>query len=135
VVIARPTGPVPPDTSLSAWLEGALALERIGRLADATAAYETATAHWPDAPAPRLAFANLLAGQGDLAGAEAALRTARQSSPNDAIVLNNLADVQLQQGKCEQARATASAAVAAGGKYQDVARQTLDAAQTCQPKG
>lgn len=135
VVIAAPTGPVPLDTTLSAWLEGALALERVGRIEDAKAAYETGMAHWPDASAPRLALANVLAEHGDLKGAEAVLVDARRKSSNDAIVLNNLADVQLRQGKCEIARATASAAVAAGGKYQDVARQTLASAEACRPNG
>lgn len=125
IVVAKPEGPVPQSASMVSWLEAALGLERVGRLDDALIAYRTAILKWPAATAPLIAAANISMAQGVWGDAESDLSRAYHLDPNDPIILNNLANVLLARGKCVQAETTAEAAVAAGGPFIAISKDTL----------
>lgn len=86
------------------WLRAASAFEELRRSEVAAEAYATATRRWPDELLPWQVLANARYAQGDLAGAEAALRNAHRLRP-DAVTLNNLASVLLDRGCPRSARA------------------------------
>ena len=125
IVVAKPEGPVPTNAGVTKWLEAALGLERVGRLDDALTAYRTATHQWPDETAPLIATANVLIAQGAWADAEGVLVHAYNQDAEDPIILNNLAIVYLERGKCKQAEIMAEAAVAAGGPFLAISNDTL----------
>lgn len=124
-VLARPEGPVPATASPADWLAQAAGLERAGRRPQAEDAYRTAIARWPDRPEPRIALGGALYADGDLAGAEAAMRGALEAAPDDAVALNNLAHVLLARGRLDEARHLAERALAQGGAHSGAARRTL----------
>jgi hypothetical protein len=125
IVVAKPEGPVPQSASMILWLEAALGLERVGRLDDALMAYRTAILKWPEATAPLIATANVLITQGEWRDVESVLTHAYTLDENDPIILNNLANVLLERGKCKQAEMMAEAAVAAGGAFLATSNDTL----------
>jgi hypothetical protein len=103
LAVVPPDAP-PPRAEPAAWLRAASAFEALGRAPLAEQAYRAATRRWPDQPLPWQVLANLRHGQGDLAGAEAALREALALAPS-AATLNNLASVLLERGCPHVARA------------------------------
>lgn len=125
VVVVRAEGPIPENTSLSAWLQEAFGLERAGNATNALSAFTTASRHWPDAPAPLIAAANILIASDRLPDAAAHLQEALQRQPKDPVALNNLAHVLMLQGKLEEAETTALKAVNYGGITKSTATETL----------
>lgn len=125
VVVVAPEGPVPTSAALSAWLSQAAGIERAGRRAEAAQAYRTAMGRWPAEAAPRLALANLLYAEGDLAGAETTLRHAVAAAPGNAPALNNLAHVLMERGRLAEAEQFAERALAEGGADRETAAKTL----------
>lgn len=88
----------PPATADSGnWLQAASALEELNQAALAAEAYRAATVRWPDQALTWQALANARYAEGDLPGAQAALRRALALAPS-AAAHNNLAHVLHQQG-------------------------------------
>ncbi len=77
--------------------DAALALVRLGY------------SQYPSNPVLARAEADLLLAQGDLAGAENALRQALSANPNDATLLNQLAVFLAEQGRLDEAQSTLEA--------------------------
>ncbi|WNK01275.1 PA2778 family cysteine peptidase [Thalassospiraceae bacterium LMO-JJ14] len=127
VVVVGPEGPIPENTSLSAWLHEALGLERAGKPTDALTAFSVAAGHWPNASAPLIAAANILIVQGRLQDAASSLQAAVRRQPDNAVALNNLAHVLMLQGALEAAEKAALKAVEYGGSSEATARETLAA--------
>lgn len=125
LAVTPPEGPVPPTARPSDWLAEAAGLERAGMTAAAKTAYLTATRAWPGRSAAWLALGNLRYGEGDLEGAEAALRQAVKADGEDAAALNNLAYVLMKRGALAEAEKTAERAVALGGPNKPAAEETL----------
>jgi Tfp pilus assembly protein PilF len=112
---------------LSDWLTETLALERVGNSGQAAVAYETAIGHWPDAPAPHMALANIHMARQDFKQARIALEDALPKSGGNmrGAVLNNLAHVLMKLENWPAAEQMAQRAVEAGGQFEATARQTL----------
>jgi len=129
VVMVRPEGPVPENTSLSAWLQEGFGMERAGNATDALTAFTVAARHWPDAPEPLIAAANILIAANDLPLATTNLQDAVQRQPDNPVALNNLAHVLMLQGNLEEAETNALKAIAYRGSTQNTAEETLAAIQ------
>lgn len=124
-VLAPPEGPIPDTATPAEWLAQAAGLERAERRPDAKRAYGTAVARWPGEAAPRIALANARYADGELAGAEDALRGAVEAAPDNPVALNNLAHVLLERGRLDEAEGFAERAVAQGGAHGEAAARTL----------
>jgi len=72
-MIAFRPGQLPVGVPREPYTESAVALERLGRLAEARAAYEAGLTHWPGDPTLAVGLANVAHAQGDRGGAETAL--------------------------------------------------------------
>lgn len=128
-VAASPRGPVPTTARAHDWLAEAAGIERAGLGDEAIAAYRTGAEHWPQDGRFPLALGGALFAQGDLDGAEAALREAVARAPENDAALNNLAYVRFRQGALEEAERLARRAVALDGPNAAAARETLDEIQ------
>ncbi|MEQ8602790.1 MAG: PA2778 family cysteine peptidase [Marivibrio sp.] len=124
-VAAAPDGPVPTTARAHDWLAEAAGIERAGLGAEALAAYRTGADHWPQDGRFPLALGGALFAQGDLAGAEKALREAVARSPSSDAALNNLAYVRFRQGALEDAEELARRAIDLDGPNREAARETL----------
>ena len=125
-MIAFRPGQLPAGVPREPYAESAVALERVGRLAEARAAYEAGLTPWPGALALAVGLANVAHAQGDSGGAETALRQALQYHPRSDALLNNLAHLVAEAGRLEEALALADSAVTLAGPHQATARETRD---------
>lgn len=107
------------------YLEAALAFERLAEASQALTAYEIATRRWPDNRLAWLGVGNNAYSVADWPRAEHAFGQAAALPGDAAPALNNLALTLAAQGRMTEAIATAERAVAAGGKFEAVARATL----------
>lgn len=89
----------PGDTHSRFRLAGLYATAK--RPADAIAAYRAVLAAEPSYPGARLALAELLEGQGDLAGAETELAALTQAEPRNALYQQKLQALRVKLGKAE----------------------------------
>lgn len=96
---------VPPDTlpaeaSLTRWMQAAYDLQQTGQTETAEIAYQTAIKHWPDAPEPGVALANLYFGQQAFSEADAVYADLLAENPDIAVLWNNRA-YSLQAMDCD----------------------------------
>lgn len=124
LVLAPGTAP-PPGVEVGPYTDAALALERLGNLPAAQAAYRAGHDRWPDDMPLAIGLGNTAYAQGDLDAAEAALRAAAKAHPASDVVLNNLAHVLMERGRFDEAEALAQRAVDLAGPKLDIARATL----------
>jgi len=125
-MIAFRPGQLPVGVPREPYTESAVALERLGRLAEARAAYEAGLTPWPGDPTLAVGLANVAHAQGDRGGAETALRQALQYHPRSDALLNNLAHLVAEDGRLEEALGLAESAVTLAGPHQATARETRD---------
>jgi len=119
LAVVAPDAP-PARAQLREWLLAASAFEELKQHESAATAYLAATRRWPDEALPWQVLANARHAQRDLAGAEAALRTAQRIEPA-AATLNNLAQVLLERGCPRSARSAIERARALGGSESEMA--------------
>ena len=96
-MVAAPPAQPPVTAAYSGWLQAASAFEELGQPLLAEKAYQAATIRWPSQVMAWKALANARYAQGDLEGAESALRYAIRLAPS-VPAHNNLANVLLGQG-------------------------------------
>jgi hypothetical protein len=125
-MIAFRPGQLPAGVPQAAYTESAMALERLGRLPEARAAYDAGLAAWPADLTLAVGLANVAHAQGEGAGAEAALRRALVHHPRSDALLNNLAHLLAEFGRLDEALALAESAVTLAGPHQATARETRD---------
>jgi tetratricopeptide (TPR) repeat protein len=125
IVVLPPDG-LPATASEEVMLHAAAGLERAGRAADATLAYETILRGWPASLGALIGRGNALYAAGDLARAETAYRAAIALHPGAAVAWNNLADLLAARGERDAALNAAQRAVALGGPHAATFRQTLE---------
>lgn len=107
---------LPPDTlpaleDSQAVLRAAVGLERAGRAAGATQAYEAMLGRWPGHFGAQMGLGNVWYAKGDLEGAVAAFRNATASHPDRPAAWNNLAHVLAEQGRTDEALQAATTSV------------------------
>ncbi|MGE0557587.1 MAG: PA2778 family cysteine peptidase [Burkholderiales bacterium] len=115
-----------PETAIEGdYVAAVAALERISAT-DAQPAYAAALERWPANPVARIGIGNAAYVQGDLAAAEAAYRRATIDHPRNGDGWNNLAQVQFELGRRNEALIAARRAVALGGARAAHYRETLE---------
>ena len=97
LVIIEP-GSIPASVGSHAYLDAVMAMEQVGRVADAQAGYAAATARWPDSSLAFAGLGNTHFALGDFEAAETAYRAALARDPNRAGLWNNLAYALARQG-------------------------------------
>lgn len=124
VVIASPDK-IPRTAEELPYLQSVVALERL-QLWDATStAYRAALARWPDSLLAQLGLGNSRYALNDLAGAEAAYRTATSAHPDAGVAFNNLAQTLADQQRWQEAEVAVQRALALGGPHAEAYRETL----------
>ena len=104
-MIALRPGELPVNPIEERYLTSAAAMERAGQVEAAKAAYESALEFWPQSSTARFGLANIYYSAGDLNEAERIYRRSLEREPNDIAILNNLAQVLVDQGRCPEALA------------------------------
>jgi len=134
-MVVLPPGQVPASATATAYIQGALALERAKHPGEAEAAFAAGQARWPDEVLLPFGLANARYARKDLAGAEQALRIALQVNPDAMPVLNNLAQVLTEQGCAALAIPYAERALALAGERAAQVQTTLDQARAAASAG
>ena len=132
-LVVLPPTLLPASADPASFVEAVLGLERVGRNAEAEAAYRTALERWPDSAVLWLGLGNRRYAGGDLEAAERAFRAATEGRPESAPAWNNLAHVLLERGRRDEARGAALRAIALGGPLAARFRETLEAIERATP--
>jgi tetratricopeptide (TPR) repeat protein len=103
-VVVLPPARVPQTAEEFPYLRSVATLERVRRHAEAAAAYGAALQRWPTSLGAHLGLGNSRYAMGDLAGAEAAFRQALAIHPDNAVLLNNLAQTLADRGQLAEAQ-------------------------------
>ena len=106
-------GELPASPDANKYVRSVAAIESVGDAVSAAAGYQAATERWPENLLAWLGLGNAWYAQGDLDAAERAYSQLLTTVPNHAVALNNLSQVQAEQGCFEKAVATLNAALAA----------------------
>lgn len=121
---------LPASATEARFVSAAVALERIGQIKPAQAAYQTALARWPQNLPARMGLGNTAHALGDLKGAEAAFRQASDEHPNEWPPLNNLAQTLADQKRYGEALTAAQLALALAGNNNPKVQETLKEIQS-----
>lgn len=124
-MLALAPGRVPATAGEADFAAAVAALERVGRLQEARAAYRALLERWPDSLTGLIGLGNTEYALGDPAAAERAFRRAVAAHPGVAPAHNNLAHALAALGRMEEAEAAARRAVALGGPMLAEAEKTL----------
>ncbi len=118
---------LPATADATRYVDSIVPLETLGDTETARAAYATALTRWPDNVVALFGLANTEHKLGQFAAAEQAYRRLLALAPDNAIVLNNLAEVMLDRGCAARALVYADAALehlAAGSADEAAVRDT-----------
>ncbi|CAB1059215.1 FIG00956004: hypothetical protein [Olavius sp. associated proteobacterium Delta 1] len=107
------------------YLDSVVVLEKTNHYQAAAIGYQTALTRWPNSLTSRMGLGYSYYKLGDLKSAENAFREATHLHPQSAAAHNNLAQVLLEQGRKQEALATAIKAVALGGPLKLESEKTL----------
>jgi tetratricopeptide (TPR) repeat protein len=124
-MVALPPRRLPATADANRYVEAVVGLERVQRIAEASAAYEGAVQRWPTSRAAHMGLGNSRYALGDIAGAEGAFRTVTEQYPEEGAAYNNLAYILAEQGRLDEAEAAARRAVELGGPFQSRHEETL----------
>lgn len=126
MVTLKPDAPIPAFAAPQAYLNALLGLEHVAPKR-ALQGYQRAIETWPKEAWFRFGGGNMYLADNQLLEAEQELTQAVALYPDFADAWNNLAEVQLKQGKKPEARASINKAIALGGAnaqaYQDTAER------------
>lgn len=129
-LVAVPPGRVPVVAEENSFVAAVSALEKGGHISEARKAYQAVLQRWPENLLAQIGAGNTAYRMKDIKGAEAAFRSALKDHPDSAIVLNNLAQVLLDQGKYADALPFARRAVELAGGFKGAAQSTLHEIET-----
>ena len=115
---------LPATASAREWLRAVHGLELAGQYEQALIGYASALEKWPFQLAAMMGKANSLYALDRLKEAEKTLRRTFKMHPDSGPVLNNLAQVLLEQGKIKAARQAINKALKLGGPYTEVFQET-----------
>lgn len=132
-----PGSRIPVTAREDTWLAAIAAMDRVADRQAARTAYATFLQRWPDSLIGAIGLANVEYAVGDLAAAEAVLRTAVRRHPDSALALNNLAQVVIERERPAEALELIDEAIALGGAFtaqaQDTRTQILHRLQRGKP--
>lgn len=114
-MVVMPPTRVPTTAEETPYLQAVATLERLQHWQETSSAYRTALDRWPRSAAAAFGLGNSRYALGDLAGAEAAYRTATTLNAALADGFNNLAQVLAEQKKWREAETAIARALELGG--------------------
>ena len=129
-LLVLPPDVLPAEAEEEVYLAAVLGLEKAGQWDAAATGYQTVLRRWPGNLAALIGLGNSYHAQAQLVDAESVFRRAATLHPTSGTPLNNLAQVLWEQGREDEALDTAMKAVALGGPYVEIYRQTLEDIQT-----
>ena len=123
-MLVLPPNDLPATASAQKWLRAVHGLELAGQYEQALIGYTSALDKWPFELAAMMGKANSLYALDRLKEAEKTLRRTFKMHPDSGPVLNNLAQVLLEQGKIKAARQAINKALEHGGPYTEAFHET-----------
>jgi len=124
-LLVLPPGMLPRTADEIDYLSAVAGLERTAHRQEALTAYKAALDRWPASYAAHIAVGNCYYGLGELKAAEKAYRETAAHFPERGAAYNNLAQVLLEQDRCDEALAAIKRAMAIDGPAVKAYRQTL----------
>jgi len=112
-MVALLPGELPASPDADKYVRSVAAIESVGDAESALAGYLAATDRWPGNSLAWLGLGNTYYTQGDLDSAEQAYDRLLMIDPNHAVALNNLSQVQADQGCFDEAAMSLDAALSA----------------------
>ena len=128
-IVALHPDDLPANAVAEKYLRSVAAIESVGDAATAVTAYRAATNHWPQNGLAWLGLGNSSYANGELDAARNAYQTLIEIEPDNAIALNNLSQVYVEQGCHDRALATINTALASveiGDPLHSYLQQTLE---------
>ena len=125
-MVSLPPDIIPVSATETGYLAAVVAMARVASAQAATTAFATFLGRWPDNLTAQIGLANGHHALGDLARAEAVLRTAARIHPQSVAVINNLAQTVSDQGRDDEALLLIEAVAQAEGPYALAARETRE---------
>jgi len=125
-MLVLPPDRLPETAEEIPYLTAVAAFEPLKHWEAASKAYATALKRWPKSLVGNIGLGNSRHALGDLKGAETAYRRATQVQPDSGAAFNNLAQTLADAGKWSEARVAAERAVALGGSFAALYRETLE---------
>lgn len=124
-MLALPPGKLPQTANPETYILALAALESTSPQTDTWPGYTAALGRWPDNLSALIGAGNAAYRRHDLVAAEQLFLKAQNAHPGSAAASNNLAQIQSELGKYEDALASALHAVELGGPLEAVSRKTL----------
>lgn len=128
-MLALRPGKLPRKVDLDDAVRALAALEKYAPAKEMMRAYQVALERWPDSLTLQMGLGNSAYRAGDLPASEAIFRSANETHPDNAAVLNNLAMVLQSEGQFMEALAIAEKAAAMNGPWQEQAVNTRNLIQ------
>jgi tetratricopeptide (TPR) repeat protein len=125
-MVALLPGELPASPDADKYVRSVAAIESVGDTISAAAGYEAATSRWPEKPLAWLGLGNTFYARGNLDAARQAYNRLLKIDSNHVVALNNLAQVQADQGCFEDAAESLDAALAVAESNQTVFAALLE---------
>ncbi|ATX78918.1 Tetratricopeptide repeat-containing protein [Mariprofundus aestuarium] len=127
-MVVQPAGSFPAGAEESSYLRAAVNLEQAGFTEAALKSYEAAVTRWPESLSAWMGLGNIRYALADLNGAAEAFVRAAEAHTSAAEPLNNLAQVQMEQGHFDEAMQAVEQAVRLDGNsalYQQTRQEVM----------
>jgi hypothetical protein len=125
-LLVLPPSQLPVTAEESEYISAVIGLEKTHHWSEALKGYQTALNRWSNSLRIYIGIGNCYYKLGDLKAAEAILRDANILFPNEGVVLNNLAQVLLEQGKYNEAHESVRKAIQLGGPLSHLYQKTFE---------
>jgi tetratricopeptide (TPR) repeat protein len=125
-LLVLPPSQLPVTAKESEYISAIIGLEKTDHWNEAIKGYQTALSRWPNSLGAYIGIGNCYYELGELKAAEDILRDATNLFPNEGVVLNNLAQVLLEQNKYNEALESVRKAIQLGGPLYHLYQKTLE---------
>ena len=125
-LLVLPPSQLPVTAKESEYISAVIGLEKTDHWAEALKGYKAALNRWPNNLGAYIGIGNCYYALGEFKAAEATLRDAADIFPNEGVVLNNLAQVLLEQNKYNEALKSIHKAILLGGPLSLLYQKTLE---------
>ena len=124
-LLTLPPSELPVTAKESEYISAVIGLEKTHHWNEALKGYQTALSRWPNSLGAYIGIGNCHYELGQLEAAEAILRDATNLFPNEGVILNNLAQMLLEQNKYNEALESILKAIQLGGPLSHLYQKTL----------
>jgi len=125
-LLILPPSQLPVTAKEGEYISAVIGLEKTYHWNEALKGYQTALSRWPNSLGVYIGIGNCYYELGELEAAEATLRDAADLFPNEGVILNNLAQVLLEQSKYNEALESVRKAIQLGGPLSHLYQKTLE---------